>query len=398
MGATVLWLLPINPIGHEKAFGSPYCVQDYYGINPAYGKAADLHNLVDAAHKRGMKVILDLAMDHTSWDNPLIKQHPDWYRHTDGDVKNAATVSQTPMWSDVVQLDYSNPALRAYMIDMEKYWLKTFNVDGFRYDSAELMPTEFWNESTQALKGAKADILLVGEAHRPETMVKAFDLDYSFTLYPELLSIMQGHEQASSLAPVLQYERFQFPSETLHMRYVENQDTDRLAKVVGRQGAMAAALFMFTQDGVPLIYDGQEIGNAAPGNFISAPPVDWTRGDKGISSFYTQLAALRHSHSEFVDGAMKWIGNSAPHSIASYARSNGSETMVVSINLTSSPVQARLSLKKKLSIMDITPTTGAAATAKPVSTPFSESLGPYQFHVYACKGAMDDVVESAPSR
>jgi len=161
---------------------------------------------------------------------------------------------------------------------------------------------------------------------------------------------------------------------------------------------MAAALFMFTQDGVPLIYNGQEIGNADPGNFISAPPVDWTKGDKGISSFYGQLTALRHAHSELVDGALKWVGNSAPHNVASYARSNGRETIVMSINLTSSPIQTKLSLKKNLKINDVTPTTGPAATAKLVSTPFAEVLGPYQFHVYACSGAMDDVVESAPSR
>src|SRR5215510_2105861 len=72
LGVTILWLMPIHPIGQEKkkgTIGSPYAVRDYYGINPAYGTKRDLKQLVAAAHRRGMKVIIDIVANHTSWDN-----------------------------------------------------------------------------------------------------------------------------------------------------------------------------------------------------------------------------------------------------------------------------------------------------------------------------------------
>ena len=396
LGATVLWLLPINPVGQEKAFGSPYCVRDYTSINPAYGKDADLHRLVDTAHSRGMKIILDLALDHTSWDNPLITQHPDWYRHTDSDVKNPATVSRTPMWSDVVQLDYSNPALRTYMIEMEKRWLTTFNLDGFRYDSAELVPTEFWNESTDALKSVKPDILLLGEAHRPETMMKAFNVDYAFTLYPQLMSVMQGHDTVSSLGSILEYERFQFPAGTRHMRYAGNQDTDKPMATFGTQGALAATLLTFTLDGVPLIYNGQEIGDSASGNFISAPPIDWAKGKPGISSFFAQLAALRRQYPELVDGDTKWSGTSS-QKVAGYVRSNGTETVAVAINMSGAPAKASLGFKPGLKVIDVTPSTSTAGlpTPKSIAAPVSDVLPPFGFKVYACQGGIGQVLANA---
>ena len=391
LGATVLWLLPINTPGKLKAFGSPYCVQDYYAINPAYGTAADLHKVVDGAHKRGMKVILDLPLDHTSWDNALISQHPDWYRHDDGAVHNAASISRSPMWPDVAQLDYSNQPLHSYMIDMEKHWLTTFNLDGFRYDSAELVPTEFWNESSTALRAVKPDVLLLGESHRPETMMKAFDVDYSFTLYPQLADAMKGKEPAMSIPETLKYEMYQFPKGALHMRYAGNQDTDKPAALFGPNGAQAAAVLTFTMDGVPLIYNGQEVGDAAPGNFISAPPIKWTAANQTVDALYTHLAALRRQHPALVEGTTTWIGSNHPNQVAGYVRSDGKETIVVAVNLANAPMQVTLPLKAKQTLTDITPVT---TSTKGIATPVSQVLGPYGFRIYKFTGSLDKIIDT----
>ena len=84
LGVTVLWLMPIHPVGKLKAkgtLGSPYAVRDYDAINPDYGTADDLKQLVAAAHQRGMKVFIDIVANHTAWDSVLIEKHPDWYTH-----------------------------------------------------------------------------------------------------------------------------------------------------------------------------------------------------------------------------------------------------------------------------------------------------------------------------
>src|SRR5829696_7441943 len=83
LGVTILWLMPVHPVGQEKkkgTIGSPYAVRDYYAINPDYGTKEDLKRLVSEAHRRGQKVIIDIVANHTSWDNVLMKEHADFYR------------------------------------------------------------------------------------------------------------------------------------------------------------------------------------------------------------------------------------------------------------------------------------------------------------------------------
>ena len=148
LGVTILWLMPIHPIGQEKkkgTIGSPYAVRDYYGINPDYGTKDDLKKLISEAHRRGMKVIIDIVANHTSWDSVLMK-HPEFYKR---DAKGNITYPYD--WFDIAALDYRSPELRRYMTDMLKYWVREFDLDGFRCDVAGEVPTDFWeNARTRA--------------------------------------------------------------------------------------------------------------------------------------------------------------------------------------------------------------------------------------------------------
>src|SRR6266576_6120475 len=99
LGVTILWLMPIHPTGQEKkkgTIGSPYAVRDYYGINPDYGTKEDFKRLVTEAHRRDMKVIIDIVANHTSWDSVLMK-HPAFYKQ---DTKGKI-VPPVPEWTDV---------------------------------------------------------------------------------------------------------------------------------------------------------------------------------------------------------------------------------------------------------------------------------------------------------
>jgi glycosidase len=178
LGVNILWLMPIHPIGEKMrkgTVGSPYAVRDYYAINPDYGTQADLKRLVSEAHKRGMKVILDVVLNHTAWDCVLLTEHPEFYKH-DADGKVIPPVRE---WTDVAGLNYDNPKLRQYMIEMLKYWVTTFDVDGFRCDVAHMVPVSFWEEARAELVKLKPDVLMLAEASKPDLMLKAFDADYS---------------------------------------------------------------------------------------------------------------------------------------------------------------------------------------------------------------------------
>ena len=142
LGVNTLWLMPINPIGQLKkkgTIGSPYAVRDYYGINPDYGTSADLKRLVAEAHRRNLRVIVDVVLNHTAWDNKLITEHPEFYRKNDkGEI-----IPPVPDWADVAGLDYSKPAVRKYIIDMLKSWVRDYDIDGYRCDVALIYPDRF---------------------------------------------------------------------------------------------------------------------------------------------------------------------------------------------------------------------------------------------------------------
>lgn len=127
--------------------GSPYAVRDFYAINPDYGTADDLKRLVAAAHERGLRVLIDMVLNHTAWDSVLMKTPAFYVRDSQGRVQPS-----NENWTDVAKLDYANPALRAYMIEMLRYWLREFDLDGFRCDVAGLVPTDFWEEARAALE------------------------------------------------------------------------------------------------------------------------------------------------------------------------------------------------------------------------------------------------------
>ena len=191
LGVNILWLMPIHPIGEKLrkgCCGSPYAVKDYYAINPDYGTEGDLKRLVSEAHRRGLKVIMDMVVNHTAWDSVLMK-HPEFYK------QDAQGNIQPPVaeWTDVAGLNYNNAELRRYMITLFKYWIDPagFDLDGYRCDVAEMVPTGFWEEARAEMLKVKPDIMLLAEASKPELMARAFDVDYGWPLMHALNNVIE---------------------------------------------------------------------------------------------------------------------------------------------------------------------------------------------------------------
>jgi 1,4-alpha-glucan branching enzyme len=263
LGVNILWLMPIHPIGmkmRKGTIGSPYAVRDYYAIDSSYGTEADLKRLVFEAHRRGMKVILDIVANHTAWDSVLM-EHPDFYKQD----QNGKIIPPVPEWTDVAGLNYENPKLREYMINMLKHWLDpaTFDVDGFRCDVAFMAPTSFWEEARAELAKVKPHVIMLAEASKPELLLNAFDFDYSWPLHSALNDVLRKGAPASDLKASWEESFRQFPQHSLHLRFSDNHDEARAVARFGVKGALAASVLMFTLDGVPLLYNGMEVGDAS---------------------------------------------------------------------------------------------------------------------------------------
>ena len=109
MGCDILWLMPIHEFGQKNAVGSPYCIRDYKSVNSSYGTLSDLKSLVQKAHAKDMKVLLDWVANHTSWDHAWITAHPDWYTQEGGVIISPKGMG----WNDVADLNYVSTPMRS---------------------------------------------------------------------------------------------------------------------------------------------------------------------------------------------------------------------------------------------------------------------------------------------
>ena len=294
LGVTVLWLMPIHPIGElnrKGQLGSPYSIMDFRGVNPEYGSLEDLRSLVSAAHALGMKIILDLVANHTSWDSDLLLRHPDWYTRDD----EGAIVSPNADWYDVADLDYAKHELRKYMLDMMRYWVEDSGVDGYRCDVAELVPTDFWVHARHELERVRP-VMMLAEGSLPEHHLDAFDLSYAFSTYDILDKLFDGRATARAIPKILLSEESRFPEGSLHMRFHTNHDKNKEdgPPVVrwGTEGALLAAATMFVLPGIPLVYNGEEAGNTNMLSLFEKIPIDWKEAAR-FRGHYTKLGALR---------------------------------------------------------------------------------------------------------
>jgi glycosidase len=344
LGVTILWTMPIHPIGEtfrKGEFGSPYSVKDYYAVDPHYGTVDDYKRLVAEAHKRKLKVIMDLVANHTAWDSVLMR-HPEYYKqNAEGKI-----VPPVAEWTDVAGLNYQNPELRTYMITMMEHWVVTCDVDGFRCDVASMVPTDFWEAARARLESVKPDIMLLAEASTPELMVKAFDADYGWPLMGALNDVLIKGAPASRIRASWEESRRQFPQDALHMRISDDHDEARAVSRFGVRGALAASALMFTLDGVPLLYNGMEVGDATESGdpaLFDKLPIFWSpKGRPPLREIYRDLIRLRKECIPFRSSRVNWLNNSNPDSLVTFKRADENEEFVVVINFSNRPANGQV--------------------------------------------------------
>jgi glycosidase len=335
LGVTVLWLMPIHPVGVVKrkgTLGSPYSVQDYYAVNPEFGSMQDFKRGLNAVHKNGMKLIIDLVVNHTSWDNKLIATHPEWFS---GDARGKI-VSPNSDWTDVADLDYSQSGLRKYMIEMMRWWVKDVGIDGFRCDVAELVPTDFWEEARKRLNAIKP-VLMLSEGSLPEHHMKAFDITYSWNIYNALDPLLTGKRPATLLDDLFKTESLQFPVGALRMRFNTNHDKNAwdapAVTKFGLDGLKLSAVTINTIPGVPLIYNGEEVANDTKLSLFEKVPIDWGRSQE-MGALYKKLFTLRREHKALSRGEMIRLVSSHDQDVYAFVRVAGSDKILVVLNFS----------------------------------------------------------------
>ncbi len=330
-GANVIWLMPIYPVGvldRKGDLGSPYAVRDYMRIDSAFGSPPDLRALVRVAHSRGMKVILDWVPDHTSPDNPWIREHPDFYVKDDSGRPAVPRDLQGKLtdWTDVRQLDYRNPALRTAMIAAMRRWLVDYDLDGFRQDVAHYIPLDFWREANAQLRAAaRRPILLLAEAGGLEMHTAGFDLSYAWDSYARLKRVWKGVPADSFVLGELPDMRA-MPRGGMRLRFTTNHDEtawDNPPVILfgGSDGARAAFVAEALLPGRPLLYDGQEVESPQKLGLFVRDSILWNQpGAIPARAFYRRVVTLAREDSAFLAGAFQRVVTSDSADVIAYRR------------------------------------------------------------------------------
>ena len=303
LGVKILWLMPIYPIGVEnrkEGLGSYYSIKDYRGINPEFGTADDFKKLVDEAHKNGIYVIMDWVANHTAWDHPWVKQHPDWYEKD----KNGKMHSPYD-WSDVVALNFDNKEMRQAMIADMKYWLDDFKVDGFRCDMAHEVPTNFWEEAKPQLANGR-EIFMLGETENADLLVNAFDAAYGWELHHIMNDIAKGKKNVSAIDTYMDSIPKKWQADDYKLLFTSNHDENSWAGTEYERMGDAVetfAVLTYTLPGIPLIYNGQEEDFNRRLKFFVKDSIDRNPNSK-MRGVYEKLGELKVTNEAF-NGAKK---------------------------------------------------------------------------------------------
>jgi 1,4-alpha-glucan branching enzyme len=314
--------------------GSPYAVRDYYGIHEPYGNKDDLKALIAEVHSRNMKIILDWVPNHTAWDNDLIYKHTEYYAHDSlGNIRMAYD------WKDIAQLDYSKKEVRSYMIEAMKYWVKEFDIDGFRCDVAWGVPTDFWEVANAELKKLKP-LFMLAEAEGPEYHRSGFDMTYTWQFMDLRTAMMDKKKNVWDLDTLIQATQKKHQKQDIQMYFTTNHDEDGNGTSFERLkgAAKAYAVFTFTVPGMPLIYTGQETANTFKADFMKKEYVVFQ--DHDMEDFYTYLISLKDKNPALWNGKYggdyQRISNGSDSNVISFLRLNGENKVLAIINLSDS--------------------------------------------------------------
>jgi glycosidase len=250
------------------------------------------------------------------------------------------------------------------------------------------VPTDFWENARSELEKIKPDIIMLAEAHKAELSVKAFDLDYSWPLHSSLTDVLQGKKPASDLRRVWNDEVKEWPRGALHLRFSDNHDERRAIARFGEPAALAGSVLVITLDGVPLLYNGMEIGDTtesgAPALFEKLP-IFWSFAERRpeFPRFYKQMIALRQSSNALRRGTLQWVDNSDDARVVSYLRRAADEEVLVILNLSSRPFSGSVEIKDASNFSDITPAVAPVPpdSARAAKLP-SVALAAWDYRIY----------------
>jgi alpha-amylase len=400
LGITGLWLMPTFPSPSYHG----YDVIDYRSVNPDYGSVAGLRALVAAAHQRGIAVILDLPLNHTSSENPWFVasergtgRYADWYVWSDSPLgsgwqPDGKRYYYAAFGADLPDLNLANAAVTAEVTADAQFWLTDIGIDGFRLDAAKYLIEDgastqntlethaWWQTFRSSIDEASPGALLLGEVWDTPQVSSSYvpndlNMTFEFALAGAYLSAA-GSGNGDALGRVLARITTLYPASGGFGAFLTNHDQDRVASQLEGDPTKlrVAADLLLTGPGVPFIFYGEEIGmtGAKPDERIRTPmrwddsspaagfsshvPWEAMSGDPlamnvatesadpgSLLAHYRELISLRAAHPAISEGTYTPVASDLPAVVAAL-RSSPTETALVLTNVSGTAATPTLTL------------------------------------------------------
>jgi cyclomaltodextrinase / maltogenic alpha-amylase / neopullulanase len=353
LGATVLWLSPVTAAASGD-FG--YAVTDPFRLRPQFGGETAFRSLVEAAHRAGLRVLVDFVPNHLSTQSEYFRNaarharsspYYDWF-----DRDAAGEVTHYFDWSHLANLDYDNPQVRGYVTAAFASFVRDFGVDGFRVDASWAVARrapEFWPQLRAELQRIDPDILLLAEASGRDAypLANGFDAAYDWTARPGEWAwhdafAEDGRVRVDALRTALLSESQGAAPSMLLLRFINNNDTGR--RFIERFGlplTKVAATLLFTLPGLPLIYNGDEAG-AVFAPYDEGPPIRWNDAGE-LASHYRKLALLRRQSAPLRGAQLQLLRTNRDEAVLAYLRPGASsgDDLLVLLNFSDEPIRVR---------------------------------------------------------
>ena len=280
-----------------------------------------------------MSVILDWVANHTSWDNPWIAAHKDWYLQ---DGNNNIVSPPGTGWNDVAQLNFNNSQMRLEMIRNMKFWIFSANIDGFRYDYTDGPPVDFWQQAIDTLRNIGSHhLLLLAEGSRAANYSAGFDFNFGFGFYGVLKSIYNSTTAVTSIDAQNTVDYTNASNGQQMVRYLTNHDVNGsdgtpLDLFGGKAGSLAAFVVVATMNSVPMIYNGQEVGTPDRIQFpFTGNTIDWSI-NPDITAAYKRILSIRNNSAAIRRGVLTSFSNT---DVCAFTKEIAGEKVFIAINL-----------------------------------------------------------------
>lgn len=372
LGINTIWLQPVFS-SFQK--GQGYDVVNYHSVNVQLGSEQNLRTLISTAKNMGMRVIFDIVLNHTSIHHRYAKNlvtygeqshYYNYYQHYFDGAPYSSFYNKDPdgfvyyFWKDLVNLNFDNEEVQQWMIEVCKYWLREFKIDGFRFDAiwgVNARKSSFSRRLRNELKSINPDALLLAEDKPlPSVYKNGFDVAYDWTTDTSWVSqwswqyqyherknfTIFNHPEAQSRTAMLANAIFQ-PNNSAHprLRFMENNDLPRFIDGHSIEQTRMVAALLFSLDGIPMIYNGQEIGFPIhpynKGAFFKKDQPIVSLDTTGMFRFYKKLIAARNKYSALRRGDITKVYQSSEQGVLGFRRSTEKEVIHVFINLTDIP-------------------------------------------------------------